>query len=91
MKINEPDRYPAAHNGLAAGSTQAELATKSMAGHSLLVTAPQSRSQYLPGAKSWMYRSLAASTSAGKAVPDSIAFSSPQHPIARRAPSTCSA
>jgi hypothetical protein len=81
-KINETDRYPVAHNGLAAGSTQAELATKSMAGHSLLVTAPQSRSQYLPGAKSWMYRSLAASTSAGEAIPDSIAFSSPQHPIA---------
>jgi hypothetical protein len=43
-KINEAEHHSAAHNGLAAGSTQAELATKSMAGHSLLVTAPETRS-----------------------------------------------
>ena len=66
-KINKGVCYSAAHNGLAAGSTRAEPATRPMAGHSLLLTAPQSRSQYLPGAKSWMYRSLAASTSARKA------------------------
>ncbi|MFB9269259.1 hypothetical protein ACFFWD_40165 [Bradyrhizobium erythrophlei] len=69
-EINESDRFSAAHNGLAAGSIQAELATESIAGQSLLVTVPQSRPKY--GRQS--YRLLAASTSAGEAVPGSFPF-----------------
>ncbi|MGY4567120.1 hypothetical protein [Bradyrhizobium sp. USDA 3256] len=39
-KLNEANRYPAAHNGLVAGLMRAELATRSIASRTLLVTVP---------------------------------------------------
>ncbi|WP_143198744.1 MULTISPECIES: hypothetical protein [unclassified Bradyrhizobium] len=53
-KINEPNHYPIAHNGLVAGLIQAKLATRSIAGHSLLVRVPDSRPSICHVPKSWM-------------------------------------